>query len=69
MGIIPEVRGRGLGRQIVRYAQRLAQQHQAAQLALAVDAENQPALAMYMDADFVVCEARQVLLFFAQTPL
>lgn len=52
MGIVPEFRGMGLGQRIVRYAIDAAYRDQAAQLVLAVDAENRPALKIYHAAGF-----------------
>jgi ribosomal protein S18 acetylase RimI-like enzyme len=62
MGIVPAVRGRGWGRQIVRRAQWLAGQAGRARLVLAVDAANAPALAMYAAAGFRAFECRAVFL-------
>ena len=62
MGIVPAARGRRLGLLVARYAQWLAHQRGRKRVVLAVDAENEPALAMYRAAGFVPWEKRAVLL-------
>jgi hypothetical protein len=52
MGIIPAARGRGWGLQITRHAQWLTGCAARRRLILAVDAANQPAVAMYAAAGF-----------------
>ena len=47
MGVRPEYRGRGLGRQIVEFAIGTAHLGGARQLVLAVDGQNDPALQVY----------------------
>jgi ribosomal protein S18 acetylase RimI-like enzyme len=60
MGLVPEARGRGRGREIVRHAQKLAHRARAERIVLAVDAVNEPALAMYRSAGFEVWDRRAV---------
>jgi GNAT superfamily N-acetyltransferase len=60
MGVVPEWRGRGLGLEITRYAQWLAARERIERLVLAVDASNDPALAMYAAAGFVSWDRRSV---------
>ena len=47
LGLAPEARGRGLGRQLLRHALRLLAGGSARTLTLAVDRRNAPALALY----------------------
>jgi len=58
MGLVPEVRGRGWGLEIVRHAQWLARHAGRQHLVAAVDAANQPALRVYALAGFDVWERR-----------
>jgi GNAT superfamily N-acetyltransferase len=60
MGVVPERRGRGLGLEITRYAQWICARESMERLALAVDASNEPALAMYAAAGFVSWDRRSV---------
>jgi len=62
MGVIPEARGRKLGTLLVRQAQWLTRAAGRARLVLAVDAGNQPALAMYMAAGFIQWNCHSVFL-------
>lgn len=62
MGLIPEVRGRKLGLEVVRHAQRIAREAGRDRLILAVDADNEPAIKMYMQAGFNVWDRRRVFL-------
>jgi mycothiol synthase len=62
MGIVPEFRGRGLGLDLVRYAQRLTGEWNFEQLSLAVDAENLPALGVYRAAGFQVAAKHRLFL-------
>jgi ribosomal protein S18 acetylase RimI-like enzyme len=57
-GIVPWARGRGLGADVTRHAQWLAGQAGVEQLVLAVDAANDPALAVYAAAGFRAWESR-----------
>jgi GNAT superfamily N-acetyltransferase len=60
LGVLLESRGRGLGLDITRYAQWLAARENVERLVLAVDASNDPALAMYAAAGFVSWDRRSV---------
>jgi len=60
MGIVPEARGRGLGLELTRYAQWLGRREKIERLLLAVDAANEPAIAMYAAAGFVCWDRRSV---------
>lgn len=62
LGLVPEVRGRGWGLSIVRYAQWLAATRGRQSLVLAVDAANRPAMAMYEAAGMVAWDRRDVYL-------
>ena len=59
-GIVPWARGRGLGTDITRHAQWLAEKAGVEQLVLAVDALNEPALSVYAAAGFRAWESRWV---------
>ncbi len=61
LGLVPEVRGRGWGLDITRYAQWLARQAGRSRLVLAVDESNAPALRAYASAGFVAWNRRRVL--------
>lgn len=50
MGLVPEARGRGLGRRLVRHACEVAQEIGATRLILAVDRQNEPARVLYEQA-------------------
>ncbi|HTU24398.1 MAG TPA: GNAT family N-acetyltransferase [Pirellulales bacterium] len=65
VGLVPEVRGRGWGIEAVRRAQALAGGAGATCLLLAVDAANEPAIAMYAAAGFTAWDRRSVLFRFA----
>lgn len=58
MGVVGRFRGRGLGRQIVRWAQWLAGRAGRRRLVLAVDAANAPAVAMYQSTGMIVWDLR-----------
>jgi ribosomal protein S18 acetylase RimI-like enzyme len=60
MGLVPEVRGRGWGLKITRWAQWQARCGGAERMVLAVDATNLPALTMYRDAGFFAWDQRTV---------
>ncbi len=60
MGLVPEARGTGWGRQILKFALWQAQQGGAERLVLAVDEANQYALEMYERAGFVAWDYRTV---------
>jgi ribosomal protein S18 acetylase RimI-like enzyme len=64
MGLVPSARGRGWGPQIVRQAQQVAKSMDRDRIVLAVDAANQPALAVYHGAQFVAWDQRSVFLRF-----
>ncbi len=52
MGLVPEARGRGLGRQMLQQAILLAGRFGAARMIMAVDQDNQPARLIYHQAGF-----------------
>jgi GNAT superfamily N-acetyltransferase len=47
MGLVPRYRKRGLGKELLIEAVRIAKQHHASRMVLAVDRENSPAIALY----------------------
>jgi mycothiol synthase len=62
MGVLPAARGRGWGVEITRYGQWLTLCAGKQRLVLAVDAANEPAIAMYVTAGFAECARRSVWL-------
>ena len=67
MGVAPEARGKQLGLEITRYSQWLAAREHAERLVLAVDAANEPAIAMYAAAGFVAWDRRSVFIHLIST--
>jgi ribosomal protein S18 acetylase RimI-like enzyme len=53
LGVVPEARGRGVGRAILRDALALAQRSGRSAIEIAVDAGNIPALRLYRDCGFI----------------
>jgi ribosomal protein S18 acetylase RimI-like enzyme len=62
LGIVPEARGNGWGRQATRFAQRLAKAADRERLILAVDATNDPAVSAYTSVGFFELLRRSVFL-------
>ncbi len=62
LGVVPEARRRGVGRDLTRKAIHEARAFGAAQLTLAVDARNQPAWNLYRGLGFAVYDEREVYL-------
>jgi ribosomal protein S18 acetylase RimI-like enzyme len=62
LGIAPEARGRGLGRELARKALWEARAVEAPQLTLSVDSRNQPALSLYQHLGFEAYDQREVYL-------
>jgi ribosomal protein S18 acetylase RimI-like enzyme len=62
VGVVPEARRRGWGRELMHRALRAAHAGDAAQLALSVDARNHPAWSMYQDLGFRLYDQREVYL-------
>jgi ribosomal protein S18 acetylase RimI-like enzyme len=60
MGVVPEVRGRGYGEEIVRFAVEQTRASKAKRLVLAVDERNTLAMQMYRRIGFVMWERRTV---------
>lgn len=60
MGVLPQQRGRGFGRRILRFALAQAKQAGAPRLVLAADVRNQPALDMYRAAGLTAFDSRRV---------
>jgi RimJ/RimL family protein N-acetyltransferase len=63
MGIVPEARGIHLGLELTRYVQWLAASEKVKRLVLAVDAANEPAIAMYAAAGFAAWDRRSVFVW------
>lgn len=68
MGLVPQVRGRGWGRQIAEYAQWVARSGGAQRLVSAVDASNLPGLGVYRATHFEAWDRRSVFLRFRAQP-
>ena len=62
LGVVPSARGRGLGRQLVQLALRVAAGDGARAMTLSVDAHNEPALRLYREAGFAETERCEVFL-------
>jgi ribosomal protein S18 acetylase RimI-like enzyme len=62
VGVVPEARGRGLGRELMLKAIVEAQTAETAQLTLCVDARNAPAIALYRGLGFERYDERAVYL-------
>jgi len=58
MGLVPDARGLGLGREVVRYAQEVARSEGLLRMSLAVDAGNSPAIAAYEGMGFITWERK-----------
>ncbi|HPZ83171.1 MAG TPA: GNAT family N-acetyltransferase [Thermogutta sp.] len=63
MGLIPKYRGRGWGKDVVRFAQWMARHRKRAGLLLAVDTQNTPAMRVYRSLGMQPLEERDVYLF------
>ena len=64
LGIVPEFRGRRLGRALSLHALHALRAQPATRLLLAVDERNGPALRLYRSLGFVEFECNEVLLYF-----
>jgi ribosomal protein S18 acetylase RimI-like enzyme len=62
VGVVPEARRRGFGRELVRKALIAAHHGDATRLTLSVDARNRPAWDLYTSLDFQPYERREVYL-------
>jgi ribosomal protein S18 acetylase RimI-like enzyme len=60
MGLVPDARGRGWGRQIAQHAQWLAGRAGVERIVLAVDSVNEPALRVYRHSGFEMWDRRAV---------
>ena len=67
MGLVPDVRGRGWGRQITRYAQWLARGAKVERIVVAVDTANEPAAGVYRSSGFEMWDRRAVYVRFPPT--
>ncbi len=63
MGVVPEVRGRGLGKALTVKALEAARKRGAEGVTVAVDVRNGPAIKIYSSLGFVASEQREVLLY------
>jgi len=62
MGVVPEARGRGLGKLITEQAKLHTLQAGRPRIILGVDADNSPALLAYTSSGFQLCQERSVFL-------
>ena len=62
VGVVPELRGRGVGRALMRKAILQARMSEAGQITLSVDARNRPAAALYRGLSFREFDRREVFL-------
>jgi ribosomal protein S18 acetylase RimI-like enzyme len=62
VGVVPEARRRGWGRELMHKALRAAHASDAAQLTLSVDGRNRPAWSLYLDLGFEPYDQREVYL-------
>jgi ribosomal protein S18 acetylase RimI-like enzyme len=62
LGVVPAVRGRGFGAELVKFATAQALISQASALTLSVDGRNEPALRLYRQHGFVETDRREVFL-------
>jgi mycothiol synthase len=69
LGVVPEARRRGVGRELAQQVLQAAQTAQAPKVILAVDNRNQPARQLYLDLGFLSVDFREVYLFFWDRPL
>jgi ribosomal protein S18 acetylase RimI-like enzyme len=69
VGVVPEARRRGIGRQLVLKAVIEAQRAEVSQLTLSVDARNRPALALYRQLGFERFDSREVFLAVWSPPI
>jgi mycothiol synthase len=60
LAVVPEARGRGWGLRLAKVAKTMARAIGAAQVVLAVDATNRPAIRLYEDAGFFSFDRRTV---------
>jgi ribosomal protein S18 acetylase RimI-like enzyme len=66
MGLVPEARGNGWGRQIAQHAQWRAERAQVERIVLAVDSSNERALRMYRSTGFQSWDRRSVYVRFCR---
>jgi len=60
LGVVPEERGRGIGRALLRFGSQWLLDHGAARITLYVDGENERALTLYRGERFEVIRTRQL---------
>jgi mycothiol synthase len=69
LGVVPEFRRRGLGREMATHLLSIAKAAGALKLSLAVDERNAPAIQLYEKLGFISKESRDVYLYFWNGPL
>jgi mycothiol synthase len=69
LGVVPEARRLGLGRELAGHVLQVAQSEQAPKLVLAVDDRNAPAIQLYESLGFQNVDFREVYLYFWDRPL
>jgi mycothiol synthase len=68
LGVVPEARGRGWGRELIRQALVQARSARAGGLTVCVDARNKPARRLYDEMGFVEYDRRDVFLALWENP-
>lgn len=61
MGVVPEFRGRGVGRSMLRHSATQCRKRGCSWLSLAVDSRNEPALRLYLGEGFAQTDRRMAL--------
>jgi mycothiol synthase len=69
LGVVPEARRRGIGREITTHILHYAQSSHCPKMILGVDERNQPALQLYRELGFLYVDSREVYLYFWPPPL
>jgi ribosomal protein S18 acetylase RimI-like enzyme len=63
LGLAPEARGKGLARKLVQHAMDITAEHNACQILLAVDQENEPARKLYQRMGFARGEKKTAMIY------
>ncbi|MAX25538.1 MAG: hypothetical protein CMJ19_13640 [Phycisphaeraceae bacterium] len=63
LGLAPAARGQGLGKKLMQHAMNITAQHNACQILMAVDQENQPARKLYQRMGFARGEKKTAMIY------
>lgn len=63
LGLAPQARGKGLARKLVQHAMNITADHNACQILLAVDQENEPARKLYQRMGFARGEKKTAMIY------